>query len=177
MKRLLKSLLLGLGVFSTLFVVIGVFLPRKWKVESTVEVAADQIPFYFSSVVNFQNWKSWAIWGMDDPTYEVNFSENMSVPGSWMKWTSKKSGYGQLTLTQIEPLALVRYDSQIESAQKNGSGEFRFETKPGDPLRGTISWIDEGELPPIVGGYFKSMVEASLKDHFQKSLEKLTAQR
>ncbi len=172
--KFVRKLLLVVGVLSSVFVVVGFFLPRNWNVSVSVEAPASQKEKVFEAIAFFKKWDDWAIWKEVDDTYVSEFSEVDGVPGSWMKWQGQKTGQGKLTMTQVEPGSFIRYDGAIESAENNAEGEIRIEVSQNDPNKIVIIWEDRGELPAIIGGYFKGMVEKSLSEHFQKSLEKLS---
>lgn len=105
-----------------------------------------------------------------DPSYQVTYSDPSKGVGSWQRWTSNKSGSGQMWMTEADPERGIGYDSAIETTVRNGAGFVRL-TPQGEET--VVTWEDTGQLPPILGGYFRPMMERSLRDHLDKSLARL----
>lgn len=167
--KLVKKILMVAFALIGLVLLIGSFLPRQWNATATHVISA-QKEAIFPFVSNFRTWDQWAIFDVGDPSELRTFSEGAPGPGSWQKWEGKKTGRGQLWMITADPRHGITYEGAIESTVKNAHGTIAFEPAESGTR---VVWMDQGTLPPLIGGYFKSMVEKALSEHFKKSLERL----
>lgn len=172
MKKI-RTIALVLGVVSTLVVIIGALLPRQWDVRVSVISPTANPERVYENINDFKNWNNWAVWKDMDPEYMSEFSDPSVGVGAWQKWSSPKSGRGQLWMTAADPNKGIEYEGAIESGgEKNAAGSITF--SPSVEGRGLeLVWADKGTLPPIIGGYFRVMVQKSLEEHFRRGLERL----
>lgn len=158
--RLLKVLGLLAAAAVALFVLIGLFLDRKWSVEAsapTTATAAQVLPL----VKDFREWSKWTT---TMPDYKYEYSPDQGTRGAWMTWQGPGSR-AKFILTDVTEYG-IRYDGQMESDEVNSGGELRVEG-------GKIIWKDSGTLPPIIGGYFRGVMNKALFEHMTSGLEKL----
>jgi hypothetical protein len=173
MKRVLKAVGLGLMALVGLLVVVGLFLPRQWRVERSVAIQAAPEHIY-PLVSDLRAWQSWAVWTKDmDPEVKDEYGGPPSGVGAWWSWKGPKMGRGKMTITRADVDAGVWLDEMIEADEVNARGSVTW-TLEGGGTR--VRWVDEGTLPPVIGGYFVGMIEDMLGDNFQKGLEGLKAQ-
>jgi len=170
-KRSLKVFLIGLIGLIVVTVVIGLLLPSRWEAETSTTIKAEPAKIH-TLVANFDNWKVWATENMktQDPDAVVTFSGPPSGAGATMSWESAKMGRGRLTITKSDPQKGIWYESAIESDEINGEGWVTYE-RDGENTK--VTWHDEGDLPPVIGGYFRGTLNQALEEHFSKSLAKL----
>lgn len=173
MKRVLKIAGLGLAALVAVLVVVGFFLPRKWHVEQTEIVNAG--PEHIYPLVNdLKEWQSWAAWNKEmDPEVKWEYSATASGPGAWWSWNGPKMGHGKMTITKSELGSGVWVDEMIETDKEvNAKGSLTWIAQGGGTQ---ITWVDEGTLPPVIGGYFVGFIENMLANNFQTGLKKLKA--
>lgn len=171
MKRVVKIVGLGLVGLVVVLGVVGIFLPRQWHVEQTVLVNAG--PEHIYPLVNdLKEWQSWAAWNKEmDPQVKWEYGGPASGPGAWWSWDGPKMGHGKLLITKSEPSSGVWLDEMIESGDEvNAKGSITWTTQGGGTQ---ITWVDEGKLPPVIGGYFGGFIEKMLAENFQTGLTKL----
>ena len=65
----------------------------------------------------------------------------------------------------------VAWEGMIETDEINNHGSIRYEALESGSVRVTL--VDEGTLPPIVGGYFVPVMNAGLSQHFEAALARL----
>jgi hypothetical protein len=172
--RVLKILGLGLLGLIAVLVVVGLFLPRQWHVERTVVIKAG--PEHIYPLVNdLKEWQSWAAWNKDmDPQVKWEYGGPASGVGAWWSWDGPVMGHGKMTIVKSDMATGVWVDEMIETDDGvNAKGSLTW-TKEGEDTK--VKWVDEGTLPPVIGGYAVSMIETMLGDNFQVGLDKLKAQ-
>lgn len=173
MKRVVKIAGLGLVALVGVLVVVGFFLPRKWHVEQGVLVNAGP-EYIYPLVSDLKEWQSWAAWSKDmDPEVKWEYGGPASGAGAWWSWNGPKMGHGKMTITKSEPGSGVWVDEMIETDKEvNAKGSLTWTTQGGGTQ---VTWVDEGTLPPVIGGYFVGFIENMLADNFQMGLKKLKA--
>ncbi|HSP80740.1 MAG TPA: SRPBCC family protein, partial [Myxococcaceae bacterium] len=82
-------------------------------------------------------------------------------------------GRGKMTITKSDAAAGVWVDEMIEADEVNAHGSVTWTLEGGGTK---VTWVDEGELPPVIGGYFVGMIEEMLGENFQQGLEGLKKQ-
>jgi hypothetical protein len=173
MKRVLKIVGLGVAALVAVFVVVGIFLPRQWRVEQTLVI--DAAPEHLHPLVSdLKQWPSWAAWNKEmDPEVKWDYGGPASGEGAWWSWSGPKMGRGKMTITQSDVASGVWVDEMIETDKEvNAKGSITW-TREGSGLK--VKWVDEGTLPPVIGGYAVGMIEKMLSEHFQTGLKNLKA--
>ncbi|WP_165703826.1 SRPBCC family protein [Enhygromyxa salina] len=151
-------------------VVVGLFLPRQWHVERSVEIEAEVAQIH-ALVADVERWEAW----MFDPAQaeagmEVETQGDPGGVGSTVTWSGKGSN-GAMTLVEVNPEQGVRWDGRIETDEINNHGSIRYEPLGNGRVRVTL--IDEGTLPPVFGGYFAPVMNSALSQHFEAALGRL----
>ncbi|MEW5739218.1 MAG: SRPBCC family protein [Myxococcota bacterium] len=168
--KILGRIALGLVGLLVVVLVIGALLPRKWHVEQSIVIQAppERIhPF----LDDLHKWADWAAWNKDmDPkvvwTYE---GPDRGVGARWA-WNGPVMGKGRMEIVKSDPTLGLTIDEAIEADEVNAQGRFVY-TREGAGTK--VTWIDEGTLPPVIGGYFRGTIEEMLAANFAKGLEKL----
>lgn len=173
MKRVLKIGGLGLGGLVAAVVVVGLFLPRQWHVEQTVVINAG--PEHIHPLVDdLKEWQSWAAWTKAmDPEVKYDYSPTAAGAGAWWSWNGPKMGHGKMTITKSDPATGVWVDEMIETDKEvNAKGSLTW-TREGEATK--VKWVDEGTLPPVIGGYFVGFINNMLSENFSTGLQNLKA--
>lgn len=174
MKRALKRLGLGLVGLGVVLTVVGLFLPRQWKVERSIVINAS--PEHIHPLVeDLKAWQSWAAWTQDmDPEVKNEYGGPSSGVGAWWAWQGPRMGLGKMTITKSDVDSGVWVDEMIETREEvNAHGSLTW-TQEGGGTK--VTWVDSGTLPPIMGGYFVGMINDMLGDNFQQGLKHLKAE-
>jgi uncharacterized membrane protein len=169
-KLMLKWIGVVLGLAAVTLVVVGLLLPREWHVEQSVDIDADPAQIH-ALVVDVEQWPRWMfVPEQDAPDMEVE-ATGRGV-GAEVVWSGGGSS-GAITLVEADPAAGVEWDGRIETDEINNHGSIRYETLDSGLVRVTL--VDEGTLPPVLGGYFVPVMNAALSQHFGNALGRLEA--
>jgi hypothetical protein len=168
--KILGRIALGLVGLLVLALIIGALLPRRWHVEQSIVIKAppERIhPF----LDDLHKWADWAAWNkaMDPQVVWTYEGPDRGVGARWA-WSGPVMGKGRMEIVRSDPAVGLTVDEAIESEVVNAQGRFVY-TREGDATK--VTWTDEGDLPPIIGGYFRGMIEKMLADNFSRGLEKL----
>lgn len=100
--KVLKIILIILGVLVLIGVIMGLVGPKTYQVERSIVIDAspDVVWPYASSAKTFQEWSPFR---KMDTTSTVEFFGTDGTVGSGFKWAGKKSGKGEQTYTVLEP--------------------------------------------------------------------------
>jgi hypothetical protein len=169
MKSTFKIFLIGLGVILLFTVIVGLLLPGEWRAEARVSISAEPAAIH-EHVGDLNRWSGWATTGLkeQDPTAVITVTGE--GVGASMSWTGDRVGQGRIVITEIDPAGGIRYDAAFKGDEINARGRISYESSP----EGTIvTWVEEGALPPVIGGYFGGMVSQSVQEQLQLNLEAL----
>ncbi|MGZ3461799.1 MAG: hypothetical protein ACXU86_25180, partial [Archangium sp.] len=109
-----------------------------------------------------------------DPEVKYEYSAVASGAGAWWSWNGPKMGHGKMTITRSDVNAGVWVDEMIETDQAvNAHGSMTW-TQQGGGTK--VTWVDEGTLPPVVGGYLVRFIDNMLGENFQTGLKNLKAE-
>jgi uncharacterized protein YndB with AHSA1/START domain len=140
---ILKKLLIGLVALVVLFIVVGFLLPRQFKVEREVTIAAPQIPVY-QMISAPTNWPKWAVWNKRDPNMKMTFSGTGADAGAKWSWESKTEGSGAMEFTEADSPRRIAYKLSFPEMGMDSKGELKL-TAISDSVT-KISWSNEGDL-------------------------------
>ena len=141
--KTLKRFAFFLIVLVAALAVVGCLLPAPYHVERslTVNVPPEK---RFTIAANFQTWENWTAWNLPlDPSRQRTFAGPVSGVGSVMSWDGKKTGQGEMTLTQYVPPKEFTYDRAFDHGKFESIGRLSFEPA-GDGT--TVTWIDTGDI-------------------------------
>ncbi len=143
MKLLLK-ILGGLVTLVLLLVVVAFFLPRQYRVQRSVIIAAPAATL-FPFVADLRNWRLWGIWYERDPALAAAYSESPATDalGGWVSWHSETQGSGAATLTRVMPFTEVTYALSFEGMDLTSEGAFKLSQTEGGTK---VVWSDAGDL-------------------------------
>lgn len=167
---MLKWVGIVLGLAAACVVVVGLLLPREWHVEQRVEIEADVAQIH-ALVGDVGRWDAW----MFDPSQaganmKVQTDGEPGAVGSTIAWSGDGST-GAMTFVEVDPNHGIRWDGRIESDEINNHGSISYEQLEGGSVRVTL--VDDGTLPPVLGGYFVPFMNAALSQHFAGALARL----
>ena len=168
-KLILKWLGIILGLSVATLILVGLVLPREWHVELSVEVEGETEQIH-ALVGDLERWHEW-MFDPDQDATGMRVEATGSGVGASIHWQGGGSN-GQMTLVESDPNTGVAWDGMIETDDINNHGTIRYEALP-EQGKVRVTLVDEGTLPPIVGGYFVPVMNASLGQHFEAALARL----
>lgn len=168
---MLKKILIAGAVVVIAIVAVGLARGSDWKVERSLAMKA-QPATVLPLLTDFEKgWTQWSIWSSMDKQAKWTFAGTPGTVGHAMTWGGPEVGSGTLTIKSITPTQ-VELEGAIESKDKNDLTTFTLKSE-GETT--TVTWLDEGHAPPVIGGLFKGKLEQMLGEQFQKNLEQLKA--
>jgi uncharacterized membrane protein len=163
-------LLAVLGV-ALLLVVIGAILPRNWRVERSIMINAPARAVH-DAVSDLEHWSEWAQWDRAALSPRNELGEPRSGAGATLRWHGQgRSGEttGEVRIVESDPARGVWFEHRLSGAEPSRAA-LLYAPKPGVT---EVTWRDEGELPPIVGGLFLDYFQTRLAEHMNEGLARL----
>ncbi|MGQ0507327.1 MAG: SRPBCC family protein [Myxococcaceae bacterium] len=168
--RVLKIFIGFLVAVIVIFLALGFFLPRDWRVEQSVVIAAPADTIY-PLIANPRRWTEWAITTREtDASVKDTFSGPEEGVGAKWRWEGTKMGTGELLITQADPKIGVTVENRLVEKESVSKGTLTFSP---DGAGTRVTWVDEGTLPVISGGFFRRMIQNIISDNLQRGLKEL----
>jgi hypothetical protein len=152
---------------------LGALLPRQWRVEQSVMINAPPEAIH-GWVNDLRHWPEWAQWNQAELAPKNEISAPSAGPGARLTWygrggSSGTPAAGEVRIVKSEPALGVWFEN------RTGDGDLSHATLSYTPRPGVteVSWRDEGQLPPIVGGLFLDLFQKRLGQHMKAGLERL----
>ena len=169
---MIKKFSVSLVVASLVLLGVGFVLPRGWRVEQHVVIAASPAQIH-ALLFDLKRWQEWSVWNRTmDPLLRNTYEGPHDGVGARWLWLGPTMGRGQVVIVASDPQRGIELDEAIESEVVNAHASLTF-TPEGEATR--VTWVDEGTLPPIMGGFFRGLVEDRLAENVSTSLQKLKA--
>lgn len=141
--RMLKKILIGLGICLLLFIVVVALQPADFRISRSATVAAPPA-VVFEQVNDFHKWEAWSPWAKLDPSMKQTFEGAASGNGAVYTWAGNDQvGEGRMTITESRPGELVRIDLEfLKPFAARNVAEFTF--KAGG-AQTAVTWTMTGQ--------------------------------
>jgi hypothetical protein len=168
MQTLLVIALGLLGLVVVLFLV-GLLLPRKWRVERSIRIRARPEAVY-PFIANFKDgWSRWNPFGQrKNPNIKMDFSGPAEGPGAAQSWTGKGAPAGRMSITEATPGQSVHYVMNTAGFEVKGTLSCRPDGE--DTI---VVWSDEGTIANPFFRFAALFVERAVGKPFEEGLATL----
>ena len=166
----IRRAFLAFAITTAAMILVGLALGRRWevKVHETIAASPAEIHAWTSDL---RRWPSWTrLQGGDDLLAQHAFAGAPSGVGAIWSWQGPEMGKGRIEIVRSEPEKGVWIDEAIESDVINAHGSLTYERTQAGTV---VTWHDTGDLPPVLGGFYRGAVNKMLREHFAKSLVQL----
>lgn len=165
-----RRALLAFAITTAAVLLVGLALGRRWEVEVRETIAAPPARIH-AWIADLHRWPTWTtLQGNADAQAQHTFGGAASGVGATWGWQGPAVGRGWIEIVRAEPEAGVWIAEAIESDTINAHGSLTYEVTPAGTV---VIWRDAGDLPPVVGGFFRGAIHKMLRDHFGRSLAQL----
>ena len=165
-----------------LFLLVGLCLPSTWHIERSVVVytntdtvradSQSSSEKIFSDINDLRMWPTWtAFLSAADPSLKAKCLENQIGVGAACAWSGKKTGQGDISLTESVPFSHISYTTHLRNHHFESDGRIVLKQTPEGVQ---ITWTDNGRIGwnPF-SRYFGLMISDLIAPDLQKSLENL----
>ncbi|HEX7373435.1 MAG TPA: SRPBCC family protein [Steroidobacteraceae bacterium] len=169
--RLVKGLLFGLAVLTSLLLAAGLILPKSAHVERSIRTSASPAAVY-ALVDGFQHFNEWSPWSGLDPKTKYSYSGPPSGVGAKMTWNSDDPnvGSGSQEIIAVEPDRMVRI--RLEFGDQ-GPSQSTLTIMP-DGTGSTVTWAFAADFTDrYFDRYLGLMFDRFIGPDYEKGLAKL----
>ena len=111
--NILKKFVIWLLVIIALLVVVAYLLPKSYHVERNTLITTDQKTVY-DMVCDFEKRDLWAPWSYESDTTAVIENIGNCEPGAVQRWDGEEIGKGEMKLTELVPLKMLKWEMGFE---------------------------------------------------------------
>ena len=169
MKKVLKWLLVAVGVLVLVVVGGGMLMPSQVNVSRDLVINAPPEKI-FPHVANLKAFNKWSPWADMDPDMKVEFSGSEDGLGQVMSWDSAEMGQGSMKV--VESTANEKLVTALDFGRM-GTASARFDLTP-DACGTKVTWSmtsDLGNNP--IARWFGPMIKSDVGETYDKGLAKL----
>src|SRR5262249_46070506 len=171
--RLLKRILLGVGVLVVVLIAVAFLLPREAQVTRSVDIAAKPAVI-FPIASDLRRFNEWSPWLDLDPATSFTFTGPTDGVGQTLNWVSRdpRIAAGKIVVTRIDPDTLA--EMSVTFGRQNNARSWIELAPNGGTTR--VTWgfgADTGFNP--VARYFGLALDRSIGPDYEKGLAKLKA--
>jgi|GEM_PF-1345972 len=171
--RVLQIVAGSLLAIVVLLVGLGAVLPRRWHVEQAIMINAPPSAIH-AWVNDLQHWTDWAQWDQEALSPRNDVSSPSTGPGARLTWYGRANGRGDVAsgtvhVVRSDPKLGVWFESHMGDDPASEAA-LTYTPRPGVT---EVTWRDEGQLPPIVGGLFRDLFQQRLSRHMAVGLQRL----
>ncbi len=171
LKQVLGNVAVGILAVVALVLLVGLFLPRTFHVERSIDVQAGAEAIY-PDLAGLRRWPEWTVWNKDmDPGLELTYGSPDTGEGAEYSWRGPKLGNGQLKLLKANPTNGIAYALSFDNGSMVSEGAITLEKVAG-VVR--VTWSNHGDLGKNpVNRYFGMMMDRMVGPDFEKGLQRL----
>ena len=167
--KTIKIIGIVLGAIIVLFLVIGIFLPKRVHLEESIEIKAPST-IVFNQVSNFNNWAKWSPFQDSLSDMKTIIRDPAEGVGAIMKWESKKDGNGSLTFIEVLPDSNIKAELNFED---NSRSIVTCDFKQIQDGTKVVWGMDVEDLSYPFGKWFGLFMGKMMHSDFQKGLNSL----
>ncbi len=170
-RRVVGNLVVGLLALIALALLVGLFLPRTYHVERSVDVRAGTEVIY-PDLVALRRWPEWTVWNKEkDPGVEWTYGSPDTGVGAEYSWVGPELGNGRLKIVKADPEKGIAYELSFENDSMRSEGEISMEKVAG-VVR--VVWTNHGDLGKNpVNRYFGLLMNRMIGPDFEEGLRRL----
>lgn len=169
--KIVKYVLIGLGVLIVAFLGLGLIIPREYTLEKTALIDCPKAQLH-SKVSNLRSMNEWSPWADYDPDMKNTYQGEDGQVGSVSSWEGNdKVGKGKQEITSITTDKVETKLSFIEPWESEATSYILLKDQ-GDKTEVTWGMKGQNDYPFNAMSVFMDMDDMIGKD-FERGLDKL----
>jgi hypothetical protein len=141
--RIVVKIFGGLVALWVVFLLVGLLLPGRYRVERSAVIAAAPSAV-FKEIADLKEWRAWGVWFRRDPGMKIAYSPATTEVGAWSQWTSRSQGDGKMTITSVRAPDYFEYRMEFTDMGMVSRGT--VELAPAGAGRTRVTMAMEGDL-------------------------------
>ncbi|AWB65748.1 hypothetical protein C2869_04530 [Saccharobesus litoralis] len=146
----------------------------SFSLDRSIEIAKP-IEEVFQFVADFNNWRSWSAWIIQEPQCPVTIEGEPNTQGHKQTWDGDLIGKGSISIASLFENQYLDFDLHFFAPWKSHSKtQFKFSPiEMADGSEGTsVTWAMQGSLPVFMF-FFKKMMTAMIGSDYERGLAML----
>lgn len=172
--KILKTILIALGILIAIPLVVALFMEKKYAVEREIVINRPKAEV-FEYLKSLKRQSNWSTWVLQDPKIQMTYGGEEGTVGSYAEWKSDEMGSGRQTVKNI--IEGERIETELHFTQPYESySPARLVTEAVGEAQTKVKWAMDGEMayPFNFMQVFMSMDEM-IGTEYAKSLANLKA--
>lgn len=168
---MLKKILIGLALLIVALLLVGFLLPGTMEVSRSITVNAS-VENVFDEFNDLKKWQEWQYWNTLEKPGEmtVTYGEKSAGTGASYSWDGKKTGKGNITITESIPGKSVASDIEFTGS---GTAKGIYTVEPeGEGTKATMNFSFDNGMNPI-GRWFSLFMKGEIEKAFDFGLAKI----
>jgi hypothetical protein len=174
--KIVKKILLGLGVLIVLILITALFVSRDMRAERTIIINKPKEDVY-AYVQYLKNQNSYSKWAQMDPAMKKTFRGTDGTVGFVSAWESAKDdvGVGEQEIKHIRPGEKIDYEIRFKKPFESVATSY-MSTEAADAGSTKVKWAFEGRMmyPMNIMRLFMNM-DKVIGDDLETGLKNLKA--
>lgn len=168
--KILKNILIALGVILVIAAIGIYFLPGHYQISNSIEINKP-VNVVYSQVADYSKWKAWSPWAEMEPDAKSTVEGEPGAAGHKMSWEGDKLGVGSMTIADVNPNVAIASDLDFLKPMKATAKDYwKFEAE-GNKTKAT--WISSGDLSYPLGRLFGLSIDKMIGDTERHGLDNL----
>ena len=171
--KLLKKILLFVGVVLVVLIIVSQFLPSTFHVERSAVIAAKAEAIH-PWVGNLKKWPEWTAWTVaKDPSLVFSYEGPEEGVGAISKWEGKKMGQGQMKVVESDAAKGLKCDLSFDHGKYLSIGTIAYAATEGGTK---VTWSMDGKVSrnPL-DRFFSLLMDKMGGPDFEEGLRNLKA--
>ena len=169
--KLFKYVFGSVASLILLFLLVSFLLPSRFRIERSITIN-QPVDSVYKQVIDLRKWQQWSPWSFEDTESVNSYAGLFGTPGSRWIWNGKKSGYGQLEITNVVAGNKIITDMKIfEPESLSLSGSWHFEEKNSHSTQ--VTWVNQGKLGYPFDRWAGLFMERKLGGDYERGLSNL----
>lgn len=170
---MLRSIIIGVLTLVVLFFTVGMVLPDKVHVQSTVTVQAPASSV-FALVDGYRQFDKWSPWSSKDPQMKAQISGPLYGTGARYDWSGNQAvGSGSQEILTSVPYSDVKSQVSFGAVERPAEADISI---AGQGAASEVTWAMDVPLGPSpIAHYFGPVLKKQIQPDFDQGLARLKA--
>lgn len=164
--KILKKILIVLGVLVGIFLLLGLFAKKEYTVERQVTINKPKQEV-FDFVKSLKNQDRYSYWAQQEPDMKKSFMGTDGTTGFVSSWEGEKMGQGEQEIVKIEEGSRIDYALRFKKPMEDNATSY-MATEAAGENQTTVKWGIQGKMGyPMNGlqlfGFMDKMMGSQLE--------------
>lgn len=170
--KILKYILITLGVLALLWVVLNSVGPKEMNMDRSISINASK-DVVWSKIKSLEAMGEWGPWMEMDPNAEAGIEGPEGEVGSRGWWKGEKIGEGSQTISEVVPYESMSVDMEFIMGDEPMPADAKIAMAEGEGGQIDVTWSYHMNMPWMMRGMSMFMGDGGAGDAYEKGLANL----